>query len=57
MKTYIATFVRFNPQLGTYETKSEIEAKDKRDARRQAHKRETGCLYGSLYLKSLELKA
>lgn len=54
MKTYIATFMRHNPQTGNYETTRKIEAKTIASARKQARDIEKACVYGSMSLMSLE---
>ena len=54
MKTYKATFDRYNPQLGTYKTDRTIEAENKTAARRRAKEIERNCIYGLMSLVSLE---
>lgn len=54
MKTYKAIFNRYNPQTGLYQTERNIEAEDKRKARKRCKEIENHCVYGSLFLVSLE---
>ena len=54
MKTYIATFMRHNPQTGNYETTRKIEAKTIASARKQARDIEKACVYGSMSLINIE---
>lgn len=54
MKTYIATFMRHNPQTGNYETTRKIEAKTIASARKQARYIEKACVYGSMSLINIE---
>lgn len=52
---YIATFRRINPQLSTggYETTVDIEAKNLKQAEREANKISDGCIYGAMVLLNI----
>lgn len=51
-QTYTAVYERYNPQLGTYETKRTIEARTEKAAWRKAREQER-CVYGSMTLVDL----
>ena len=46
MKTYTATYIRHNPQLGNYETTRTFEARSIASARKIAREKEKNCVYG-----------
>lgn len=52
---YIATFRRINPQFssGGYETIREIEAKNMKQAEREAEKISNNCVYGAMILLNI----
>lgn len=56
MKTYIATYYRYNPQLssGGYQTTRKIEAVSITSARKKAREITEGCAYGSLELLDVQ---
>ena len=51
-KTYTASYVRHNPQLGDYPTKRTFEARTEKAAWRKAREYAV-CLYGSMTLVDL----
>lgn len=53
MKKFKATFERYNPQLGAYETTRIVEARTANSATNKARKFEK-CVYGSMTLISVE---
>ena len=53
MKKFKATFDRYNPQLGVYETERIFSATNKTEAKKQAKGYEK-CIYGSMTLKKIE---
>lgn len=55
MKTYTATYIRYNPQLDkAYETTRKVEAKTIASARKKAREFES-CAYGSMTLIDVKL--
>lgn len=50
MKTYIARFMRVNPQLASYETTRKIEAKTFASALKKARDISKKTIYGSMEL-------
>lgn len=55
MKKYIATFNRYNPQLGCSLRTYTIEARTLASATKKARAIADACPYGSMSLKSVEL--
>ena len=55
MKKYIATFNRYNPQLGTSTRTHTFEARTLASAKKKARDFANGCIYGSMSLVSVEL--
>ena len=53
MRKFKATFDRFNPQLGVYETERIFSAKNMTEAKKEAKAYEK-CVYGSMKLKKIE---
>lgn len=53
MKKYLATFERYNPQLGTSLRTFNIEARTLASANKKAHAIADKCIYGSMTLSSV----
>ncbi|WP_289705661.1 hypothetical protein [Bacteroides acidifaciens] len=53
MKKYIATFKRYNPQLGTSTRTFTVEARTLVSANKKARTIDDKCVYGSMTLESV----